>query len=244
MNKSILVILLFLSGIYLYAQPTGYYNGTEGEDGAELKSTLHQIIDQHTVFSYYSTKSALKFADADPDNSSNVILVYTGRSQANDDYGSGGNYINREHVWAKSHGNFDEVYPMYSDVHNLKPCDASVNQDKGNKDFDNGGTQHTEATGCYYTAYTWEARDEVKGDIARIIFYMSVRYEGDNGEIDLEVVDAINTYPYPEHGKLSTLLEWNLQDPPDEFEMNRNNAIYSWQKNRNPFIDNPEFAQL
>ena len=244
MKNSILLILLFLSGIYLNAQPTGYYNGTEGEDGEELKSTLHQIIDQHTVFSYYNSKSVLKISDADPVNSSHVILVYTGRSQDNNDYGTGGNQINREHVWAKSHGNFDEVYPMYSDVHNLKPCDCSVNQDKGNKDFDNGGTQHTEATGCYYTTYTWEARDEVKGDIARIIFYMSVRYEGDNGEIDLEVVDAVNTYPYPEHGKLSTLLEWNLQDPPDEFEINRNNVIFAWQKNRNPFVDNPEFAQL
>ncbi len=134
--------------------------------------------------------------------------------------------------------------PMYGDVHNLKPADASVNQDKSNKDFDNGGTQHPEATGCYYTSSTWEPRDEVKGDIARIIFYMDTRYEGTNGEIDLTVVDEINTYPLPEHGKLSTLLEWNLQDPPDEFERNRNNVIFSWQKNRNPFIDHPEFAEL
>jgi len=73
---------------------------------------------------------------------------------------------------------------------------------------------------------------------------MDTRYEGENGELNLSVVDEVDTYPYPEHGKLSTLLQWNLQDPPDDFERNRNNVIYSYQHNRNPFIDNPEFAQL
>lgn len=227
-----------------FAQPTGYYNGTEGKTGDELKTALHEIINEHVAFSYFASKTIMKFSDADPNNPENVILVYTGRSQDNNDYGTGGNQINREHVWAKSHGNFDGLAPMHGDVHNLKPCDASVNQDKSNLDFDNGGTQHQEATGCYFTSSTWEPRDEVKGDIARIIFYMDARYEGTNGEIDLTVVDEINTYPLPEHGKLSTLLEWNMQDPPDDFERNRNNVIFSWQKNRNPFIDNPEFANL
>ncbi len=70
----------------------------------------------------------------------------------------------------KSHGTFDGITPMDSDVHNLKPADASVNQSRSNKDFDNGGTQHPEATDCYFTADTWEPRDAAKGDIARIIF--------------------------------------------------------------------------
>jgi hypothetical protein len=147
-------------------------------------------------------------------------------------------------VWAKSHGSFTEILPMYSDVHNLKPCDASINNDRGNKDFDEGGVAHQEAIGCYYTSSTWEPRDQDKGDIARIILYMAVRYEGGNNEIDLEAVDRINTSPNPEHGRLSTLLEWNLQDLPDAFEVNRNNQIAAWQKNRNPFVDHPEFAQL
>ena len=133
---------------------------------------------------------------------------------------------------------------MYGDSHNLKPSASTVNQSKSNLDFDNGGEQHSVATGCYYTDSTWEARDEVKGDIARIIFYMSTRYEGENGELDLEVVDRVNTFPLPEHGKLSTLLEWNLQDPPDEFERNRNDVLFSFQRNRNPFIDDPNFAEL
>lgn len=234
------VLIAFIS----IAQPTGYYSGSEGLQGTELKNALHEIIKDHRTIPYYDSKTVFKSSDADPYNQNNLILVYTGRSHPNSDYGTGGDQVNREHVWAKSHGDFDDWLPMHSDVHNLKPCDASVNSSRGNKDFNNGGTQHQEATGCYYTVYSWEPRDEVKGDIARIIFYMATRYEGGPGEIDLEVVDEVDTYPLPEHGKLTALLEWNLLDPPDDFERNRNNIIYGWQKNRNPYIDNPRFAQL
>ena len=244
MQKLSLILIALLTTALSFGQQTGYYNGTSGKEGDELKAALNEIIKGHTVYSYFTSKEIFKLSDADPDNSDNVILVYTGRSHDNTDYGTGGNYINREHVWAKSHGDFGDVLPMDSDVHNLKPADASVNMARSNKDFDNGGVAHSEATECFFTDSTWEARDAVKGDIARIIFYMSTRYEGNDGEMDLEVVDWNNTYPNAQHGKLSTLLQWNLLDPPDEFERNRNNVIYSYQKNRNPFIDNPEYVQL
>jgi DNA/RNA endonuclease YhcR with UshA esterase domain len=136
---------------------------------------------------------------------------------------------------------------MYSDVHNLRPADASVNEDRGAKDFDNvqpNGTQHPEATNCWYTDSAWEPGPKVKGQVARIIFYMATRYEGDDNEIDLELVDKLNNYPLPQFGKLSTLLEWNNQYPPSDFERRRNERIYEIQQNRNPFIDNPEFANL
>ena len=244
MRITLLLLFAIIISMTMSAQQTGYYNGIDGKSGEELKTALNDIIKGHTSYSYHSSKYVLQLSDADPEIPGNVLLVYTGRSQDGTDYGTGGNYINREHVWAKSHGGFADWLPMYSDVHNLKPCDASVNVAKSNKDFDNGGTQHAEATECYFTDSTWEARDEVKGDVARIIFYMSTRYEGNDGEIDLEVVDHNNTYPYAEHGKLSTLLQWNLLDPPDEFERNRNNVIQSFQQNRNPFIDDPRLAQL
>ncbi|PLX03950.1 MAG: hypothetical protein C0595_05085 [Marinilabiliales bacterium] len=244
MKKLITLLFVLVSTGLLFSQQTGYYNGTSGKSGEELKTTLHDIIKGHTPYSYYISKEIFRQSDVDPDNPDNLILVYTGRSHDASDFGTGGDHINREHVWAKSHGDFADWMPMYSDVHNLKPADASVNVDKSNKDFDNGGIQHSEATECYYTDSTWEPRDAVKGDIARIIFYMATRYEGGNGEIDLEVVDWVNTYPNAQHGKLSTLLQWNLLDPPDDFERNRNNAIYSFQHNRNPFIDYPEWAQM
>ncbi len=244
MKKFSALVLTVLMASIMFAQQTGYYNGTDGKNGEELKTALNDIIKGHTPYSYFFSKEIFKLSDADPENPDNVIQVYTGFSHPNGDYGNGGLQLNREHVWAKSHGNFADMPPMYGDVHNLKPSAASVNQDKSNLDFDNGGVQHDVATGCYFSDTTWEARDEVKGDIARIIFYMATRYEGNDGEMDLEVVDHNHTYPLPQHGKFSTLLQWNEQDPPDAFERNRNNVIFQFQKNRNPFIDNPEFVQL
>ena len=223
--------------------PAGYYDGTEGLYGAQLKAVLHNIIDNHDEPSYNDLRDfILKESDEDPQNPNNVILLYTGRSQAKSTFGGNSNEWNREHTWAKSHGDFGNDPPCGTDAHMIRPTDVSVNSDRGNKDFDEGGTQHSEATGCYYTSTTWEPRDAVKGDVARMILYMDVRYEGDNGELDLTAVDAVSTSPAPEHGRLSTLLEWNEQDPPDAFEINRNNVVYSYQDNRNPFIDHPEFV--
>ena len=135
--------------------------------------------------------------------------------------------------------NGDETYGAlgaYSDAHNLKPCDASINTARGTKDFDNGGLK-TLRQQDVININTWEPRDAVKGDVARIIFYMATRYMGDPGEPSLNVVDYINNSSDPLMGKLSTLLEWNEQDPVDAFERRRNQVIFNWQQNRNPFID-------
>lgn len=247
MNKNTLLLLItvLVFSISLQAQiPSGYYNGTEGLTGDNLKSKLHDIIKDHTEYSYNNLRDfILKATDEDPDNSNNVILLYTGRSQAKSTFGGGANDWNREHVWAKSHGDFGTSAPAGTDAHHIRPTDASVNSTRGNLDFDMGGNPVSEAPGCYYDGDSFEPRDAVKGDVARMIFYMATRYEGGSGEPDLEVVDRVNTYPNPEHGKLSVLLLWNQQDPPDDFEMNRNDVIYyDYQHNRNPFIDHPEFV--
>jgi endonuclease I len=231
----------------VFSQPLGYYNGTENLTGAELKKELHEIINDHVDFSYYRTGQIINYSDSDPANPENVILFYLQESRDAGMYGMGGDYINREHVWAKSHGYFSGIRPMDSDVHNLRPSDASVNEDRGNKDFDNvrpNGTQHHEATECWYTEWAWEPGPATKGQVARILFYMATRYEDADLEIDLELVDKINTFPLPEHGKLSTLIEWNNQYPPSDFERRRNERIHQIQQNRNPFVDNPEFANL
>ena len=242
----LLITILFLIPAWIASgQPAGYYDNATGLVGDELKEALHNIIDNHTEYSYDDLRDfILENTDEDPNNPNNIILLYTGRSQNKNTFGGGADDWNREHVWAKSHGDFGNSPPCGTDAHHIRPTDASVNSARGNKDFDNGGQQHPEATGCYYDDDSWEPRDEVKGDVARMIFYMSVRYEGGNGEPDLEVVDWVNTAPAPEHGKFSTLYEWHQQDPPDDFEMNRNEVIYSYQGNRNPFIDHPEFLIL
>ena len=84
---------------------------------------------------------------------------------------------------------------------------------------------HSEATECKYDSDSWEPRDSVKGDIARMLFYMAVRYEGDNGEIDLELNEKVNNNKDPYMGKLSVLLKWNEQDPVDDLERKRNEVI-------------------
>jgi endonuclease I len=244
--KNRLWLLLFLLLPYAgFQQPVGYYNGTEGLQSDALKDRLHEIIRGHSSLSYNFSKYVLYSSDADPMIPGNVILVYTGRSQDGMDYGVGGNFLNREHVWARSHGDFSGRLPMDSDVHNLKPADATANNARSNLDFDWSEISHPAAPECKYTpGVSWEPRDVVKGDIARMIFYMDTRYGGFDGEINLTMVDEVKTSPLPEHGKKSALLQWSRTDQPDQFERNRNDVIFRFQKNRNPFIDNPQFVEL
>jgi endonuclease I len=253
MKLVVFLILILSLGMFLNAEiPTGYYNSVNGLSGEELKTALHNIIDDHITFPYTATGTdvwdILKETDRDPDNSLNVILFYTGWSvNAAQEYNNQAGW-NREHVWAKSHGDFGENPPAGTDVHHLRPCDITVNSARSNKDFDDGGTEYIDgdgATGCYRDSDSWEPRDSEKGDVARMIFYMAVRYEGDSGEPDLEMVDFIPSSPtgLPFHAKQETLLLWHVNDPVDTFEQNRNDIIYTdYQHNRNPFIDHPEYA--
>jgi endonuclease I len=112
-----------------------------------------------------------------------------------------------------------------ADLHNLKPANPSENSSRGNKYFDN-----TTTTASY------SPRVEVRGDIARILFYMVVMYD---------YLELINTTPtVHKMAMLNTLLQWHMDDPVDDFERNRNDVIYGYQNNRNPFIDYPEFVEM
>jgi len=257
-----LSLLLLVFPILIFSQiPTGYYDSAQDFSGSELKTALHDIISDHVKYDYTSTSTdvwdILKETDEDPNNADNVILLYTGRSQAKTENSGesstpGSNRWNREHVWSKSHGFPVEMDTAYTDVHHLRPADESVNSSRSNLDFDNGGVAHVEATDCSYDGDSWEPRDAVKGDVARMMFYMVVRYDpgyhSDNSLYDLELVDYagvdIGDPPgEPLFGKLSTLIQWHLQDPVDAFEQNRNEVAYSYQGNRNPFIDHPEWVE-
>lgn len=246
--------------------PQDYYQEANGKSSEQLKEALHQIISNHTVFPYTSSSTdtwdILQLSDQDPENHDNMILVYTGRSQDKGYRDGSGNYSqyengngtqnnswNREHVWPKSHGFPDEDDNAYTDVHNLKPSDRSVNSSRGTKDYDYGGSQHSEALDCLTDSDSWEPSDLVKGDIARVLFYMVVRYDPgydhNNNSFDLELVDY--TTPGnndPILGKLSSLIQWHLDDPVDDFEINRNEVIFGFQQNRNPFIDHPNLVNF
>lgn len=246
-------ITLFVFGTHIWVFceiPPGYYDSASGLTGDALKTALNDIIDGHIEFSYDAAKEALKVTDEDTINSDNVICLYTGWSYAKTEFGNGSEQWNREHTWSKSHGDFGDLPPAGTDIHHLRPADASVNSAKNNRDFHTGTTQYIDGSGptdCYMDTDIWEPRDAVKGDVARMIFYMATRYEGENGEVDLEIVDYVNTAPSYEayYGKLTTLMQWHIDDPVDSWEISRNNIIYtSYQENRNPYIDHPEYVNL
>jgi len=219
-----------------------YYATACDKQGAALKSALNSIIRNQTKLSYTQVWDALKVADQDPNNSANVILIYSGISRSKSLNGGDSGDWNREHVWPQSHGNFGTTDGIGTDLHHLRPEDVRVNADRGNLDFDNGGAAYPSAPGNYWDSDSWQPRDAVKGDVARMLFYMAVRYE--NGDqLDLELNNSVSNGSQPLMGKLSVLKQWNQQDPPDAAEQRRNQVIYdSYQHNRNPFIDNYRWA--
>jgi serine protease len=227
-----------------------YYSNATGQTGNNLKSALNGIIQQgHTKLSYTpGVWDALGFTDEDPNNSSNVLLIYKGTSiskATRAGQSSSQDAWNREHVWAKSHGFPSSGQWAYTDIHHLRPSDVSINSSRGNKDFDNGGTAISEAPENKTDSDSFEPRDEVKGDVARMVFYMDVRYEGSDssGTPDLEIADYVGTGSQALLGKLCTLVAWHRADNVSAQEVRRNGRIHQKQGNRNPFIDNPAWVE-
>jgi endonuclease I len=240
----------------IYAQiPEGYYNSTAGVSGQALKDSLHNIIKNHVEFPYTSSNTdvwdILKNSDKDIEDPENVILFYSGWSvNAAQEYNSGSGW-SREHVWAKSRGDFGTTKGAGTDAHHLRPADVSINSARNNRWFHWGEKEYLDqgvSTQNFTSDYNWvwEPRNEVKGDVARMLFYMATRYTGENGEPNLSLVDYLPSDKFtqePIHAILSTLLEWHKLDPVDAFEQNRNEVVYSYQLNRNPFIDYPMWVE-
>lgn len=108
-----------------------YYLPAAGKTGAALKASLHDIIDNHTQVSYDTVWTALKETDQDPNNANNVIELYTGKSISKSSNGGNVGQWNREHVWAKSHGDFGTSNGPGTDLHHLRPEDVVVNSARG-----------------------------------------------------------------------------------------------------------------
>ncbi|NLG35858.1 MAG: hypothetical protein GX548_10950 [Lentisphaerae bacterium] len=223
-----------------------YSNGVL-KTGDELKGALHDIIDDHAV-KKYATYGATILSEIDecPTNSTMVQCLYLQHGIDKNSRGSVSGTWNNEHVWANSHGITDND-PAYSDWHHLHATDAGANSDRSSRDFDvvTGTTTNYSFSGTI-SAGLFEPPIAGKGDVARALFYMAVRYngEGDLGfSSDLELTNAAPVSG-AWHGKLETLLEWNELDPVNDYERRRNNLVYTnWQGNRNPFVDHPEWAR-
>lgn len=252
----ILFVALFGTSLTTHAAydpASGYYAATPAlAGGAPLKASLHQIVRSHTKLSYTpGVWNALRNLDQDPSNSNNVILLYNGASRPKslqDPGNENDNYWNREHVWPLSLGPGTTSTDAGTDLHHLFASDKNVNARRGNLPFDeiiSGGTTDPEAPLSRYNSSAYEPRDADKGRIARALFYMAVRYEPNDdvaavGDLELQPTTAVSGNNM---GNRSTLLAWHRAFPPTEAERIRNHKVDTlYQGNRNPFIDNPLFA--
>lgn len=224
------------------------------ENPLQLRQRLHDEVVGQTVLTYKQVWDALALLDAVPNQPDTIRLVYTRRVQDVTRRDQGQNdpdSWNREHLWPKSHGFPEEDNPAYTDLHNLRPADRSVNSDRSDRDFDDGGRPHREAAGVRWDKDSWEVPDEVKGDVARALFYMALRYDGSGTWIDrkgrvqqeprLVLIDQDSPETRdPLLGHLSTLLRWNRDDPPSDEERARDAGVREIQGRSNPFVAQPE----
>ena len=240
-------------GMASSTQPNNYYDSLDGLSDVALRQALQDIIANPSVVraqTYADIIDILKEADQNPANSNQVWLVYTEQGRPKLDFQTGSNNTgtwNREHTYPRSRGGFDSIdlddiadgpdifwetkadslRHGNSDAHALRAVDGPENSSRGNQNY--GPSEYDGPSGN---------SGSFKGDLARSVLYMTIRYNG------IEVVNGYPTAtPTGQLGDLETLLEWHRNDPPDDFEMNRNNIIYTWQFNRNPFIDQPDLVE-
>jgi hypothetical protein len=236
-------------GLVTSTAPAGYYNSLEGKSGATLKQAVQDIIanpDTVRAHNYGDVETIIKKADQNPSNSNQVWLMYTEVPRSKLDIQETGintGKWNREHIYPQSRGGYangtesipdginiwlptdaNDILAGHADAHHIRAEDGPENSSRGNKDYG-------EYLGPTGNQGSW------RGDVARAVFYMAVRYNA---------LSVVNGNPanstVGQLGDLALLLQWNQTDPKDDFEMNRNNYIYTWQVNRNPFIDYPSLA--
>lgn len=218
-----------------------YYSGVNfNKTKNELKADLATLITTtHTASVSYSAglKNLFQTSDADPTNPSNLLLMYGSTSSGTHQRSRpfSGSW-NREHVYAKSKGtpNLGESGPG-ADGHHLRPTDMQLNSTRGSLLFDDG----TGVTAGKTSRGGWYPGSEWKGDVARILMYMYVRYNTRCLPLNITMNPSTYSSDFPD-----ILLKWNAEDPVSDFERTRNNVVAGVQKNRNPFIDNPYLATV
>ena len=251
MKRFFLTLGFFISALALTAQiPNGYYNAANGMTGDELKVALHNIIKGHHVVSYGGLLNAFAYTDCKPNGKiwdiySNYEYSLSGNCG---EYEQEGDCWNREHTWPQSW--FNEQTTPRSDLFHVYPTDGYVNGQRSNYPYGEvNNPTYTSGNGsklgsCVTSGYSgkvFEPIDEYKGDIARSYFYMSVRYYSeDSGWGTSGMTNKSEILPWA----MTMLLRWSDADPVSDKEIARNNAVYGYQNNRNPFIDHPEYARM
>lgn len=257
--RRILFVLFFMLGIGLSnAQPSAtYYDVVDGQKGAALKTALKTIIDDHTERTYKELWTDFRTTDSRPDGKvwdmySGVTNYVFGDDQNTGNSGPEGTDYNREHAVPNSWFG-GKVQPMYTDLFHMYPTDSYVNGMRANYPFGEVGAISKQSVGGFsklgssslggYSGIVFEPADEYKGDFARTYFYMVTRYEDQVEGWSSDMLCG-NSYPAFTDWAINILLKWHRQDPVSEKELHRNNAVFSIQHNRNPFIDYPVFAEF
>lgn len=265
--KTLLIVGLLFSVANIFAQiPTGYYDGTVGLTGAALKTKLSSIISSgHQTKSYDALDDEYPNSDKDSyyEKDGTVLDIYSENPTETDPYvyqfgvKKCGNYkiegdcYNKEHIFPQ--GYFNKASPMVSDIHHIVPTDGKVNGMRSNFPFgkvgsanfisENGSKRGTSAS-PNYSGTVFEPIDEFKGDVARMILYFATRYESKLSTFSDNDILTNTAFPGVEAWELAVLKEWHTNDPVSQREIDRNNAAYTYQGNRNPFIDHPEYVAL
>jgi endonuclease I len=255
---SLLASLSF--GLAAAQAPASYYQSAAGLSGTQLQSALHTIIDNHTVLSYtpglwnayYTTdnRGNNKVWDiySDIPGGTPSYLYTLGSSQCGNGANRENSCYNREHVWPQS--KFNSASPMVSDLWIVYPTDYYVNNQRGNmpygkvtspsKTFLNGSKIGSNTYPGAPTGTCFEPIDSFKGDIARSYFYIATRYLGEDANWDdWEMATRAVLKPWT----VQMLLSWHRMDPVSAKEISRNNAVYALQRNRNPYIDSPQYVE-
>lgn len=252
------ILVLWISS--LTAQPpSGYYNTATGT-GATLKTQLYDIIKNHTVRGYDQLWIDFQTTDDKPNGKvwdiysdipgGTPAYEYSFLSDKCGTYNSEGDCYNREHSVPSSW--FNDASPMYSDLFHVYPTDGFVNNKRSNYPYGQVGTATWTSTNGSklgisnfpgYSGVVFEPRADFKGDLARTYFYMATRYENVINGWNSPMLNK-TVYPAFSSWAISLLLQWHTADPVSQKEIDRNNTIYALQGNRNPYIDNPNFALL
>ncbi len=224
--------------------PADYYQSVTSQTGTALKTELRAIISGqrgYTVksISYDAARDAL-LNSVDNVGGGQVRMLYTNDHRPTSQWAIS---INREHCWPQSFG--ASATPKVSDMHHLYLCDDGINSSRGNDlyGYVTGGTASPNFTGLtpdqnYYKDGIWQASPRHRGDVARAILYMEVRYS------DFSLISRGQTLGSKQMGYLDDLLLWHAEDAVDPFEQTRNDRVFAFQNNRNPFVDHPEWVAV
>ncbi len=242
--RHLILIFLLITSLGFAQNPNGYYNSASGKKKDQLKTALHYIVRNHTVLDYGTLW--LAFRETDQKDNGTVWDMYSNYIRTFSSYD-----LNREHSFPKSWWGGD-VNAAYTDLNHIYPSDAVANEAKSNYPLGEVGNNPSFYNGVStvgnnqfpgYTGVVFEPADTYKGDFARTYFYMVTCYQDYYNQWRyLYMIDA-NTYPVLKTWAVNLLLEWHRADPVSEKELNRNEAVFLLQNNRNPFIDYPQLAE-